>query len=382
MRDRLAWWRLRARAQIAWIAGSVAAVSTAATAAVIVYRPALGDTARTEATVEATALLSLIAIVVRVAPRRQAIVSGTMLGVAVSVWVWRFGDQAPASHPLQAVAWSGLWTMFAIGAALIGGCLRWTDARRRRALAHSHQAVRLEIARDLHDFVAHDISGIVVQAQATRFVADQDHDLDRALAALERIEVAGLRALASMDRTVHMLHESDAADPRTPMGEASAAVSGSAPAHAPLPGLTDLSELADQFSAAGTATVRLDLAPDLAASLPGDLSATAYRIVAEALTNVRRHAPAATTVTTTIRPSDGSALEVTVINDGTSPVRASVPRADRHGGFGLAGLTERVRALGGTLTAGPHSSQRCGGALDGWRVTALLPLTTSDSVIR
>lgn len=382
MRDRLAWWRLRARPKIAWIAGSVAAVSTASTAAVIVYRPALKDTARTEATVEAMALLSLIAIVVRVAPRRQAIVSGTLLGVAVSVWVWRFGDPAAASHPLQAVAWSALWTMFAIGAALIGGCLRWTDARRRRALAHSHQAVRLEIARDLHDFVAHDISGIVVQAQATRFVADQDHDLDRALAALERIEVAGLRALASMDRTVHMLHESDAADPRTPIREASAAVPGNTPAHAPLPGLTDLSELADQFSAAGTATVRLDLAPDLAASLPGDLSATAYRIVAEALTNVRRHAPAATTVTTTIRPSDGSALEVTVINDGTSLVRASVPRADRHGGFGLAGLTERVRALGGTLTAGPHSSQRCDGALDGWRVTALLPLTTSDSVIR
>jgi signal transduction histidine kinase len=382
MRDRLASWRLRARPKIAWIAGSVAAVSTAATAAVIVYRPALGDTARTEATVEAMALLSLIAIVVRVAPRRQAIVSGTLLGVAVSVWVWRFGDQAPASHPLQAVAWSGLWSMFAIGAALIGGCLRWTDARRRRTLAHSRQAVRLEIARDLHDFVAHDISGIVIQAQATRFVADQDHDLDRLVAALERIEVAGLRALASMDRTVHMLHESDAADPRTPIREGSAAVPGNAPAHAPLPGLTDLSELAEQFSAAGTATVRLDLAPDLAASVPGDLSATAYRIVAEALTNVRRHAPAATTVTTTIRPSDGSALEVTVINDGTSPVRASVPRADRHGGFGLAGLTERVRALGGTLTAGPHSSQRGGGALDGWRVTALLPLTTSDSVIR
>ncbi|MEU8803878.1 histidine kinase [Spirillospora sp. NPDC048819] len=333
MRDRLEWWRLRARPKIAWIAGSAAAVSTATTAAVIVYRPALGDTARTEATVEAMALLSLIAIVVRAAPRRQAIVSGTLLGVAVSVWVWRFGDRPPASHPLQAVAWSALWTMFAIGAALIGGCLRWTDVRRRRALAHSRQAVRLEIARDLHDFVAHDISGIVVQAQATRFVADQDHDLDRTLAALERIEAAGLRALASMDRTVHMLHESDAADPRTPTGEESAAGPG---ARAPLPGLTDLSELAEQFSAAGTATVRLDLAPDLAASLPGDLSATAYRIVAEALTNVRRHAPTATTVTTTIRPSGGSALEVTVSNNGTSPVRASVPRADRHGGFGLA----------------------------------------------
>ncbi|MFG2088953.1 MULTISPECIES: sensor histidine kinase [unclassified Spirillospora] len=379
MRDRLAWWRLRARpkiAWVAWIAGSVAAVSTTATAAVIVYRPALADTARTEATVEAMALLTLIAIVVRVAPRRQAIVSGALLGVAVSVWVWRFGDPDPASHPLQAVAWNALWAMFAVGAALIGGCLRWTDARRRRTLAHSHQAVRLEIARDLHDFVAHDISVIVLQAQATRFVADQDHDLGQALAALERIEVAGLRALASMDRTVHMLHESDA---RTPT---STAVPGNAPAHAPLPGLTDLSELAEQFSAPGTAAVRLDLAPDLAASLPGDLSATAYRIVAEALTNVRRHAPTATTVTTTVRPSGGSALEVTVTNDGTSAVRASVPRADRHGGFGLAGLTERVQALGGTLTAGPYSAQRGGAALDGWRVTALLPLTTSDSAIR
>ncbi|WP_443110020.1 sensor histidine kinase [Actinomadura sp. 3N407] len=357
----------------------MAAVSTAATAAVIIFRPVLGDIARTEATVEAVALLTLIAIAVRRAPRRQAIVSGTLLGVAVSVWVWRFDDGTSPSNLFHAVAWSGLWTIFSIGAALIGGYLRWTDARGRRALAHSRQAVRLEIARDLHDFVAHDISGIVMQAQATRFVTG--NDLDRALAALKRIEVTGLRALASMDRTVHMLHDPDAADLRMPIRETTAAVSGNARAHAPLPSLTDLSELTEQFSAAGTATVQLDLDPELAASLPGDLSATAYRIVSEALTNVRRHAPAATTVTTTIRPSDDSALEVTVTNDGAPPVRAPMPRADRHGGFGLAGLTERVQALGGTLTAGPYPDQRCG-ALDGWRVIALLPLTMSDSAIR
>ncbi|MFE1207772.1 histidine kinase [Streptomyces albidoflavus] len=92
---------------------------------------------------------------------------------------------------------------------------RWPEAR---------SAQRLQLSRDLHDFVAHDVSGIVVQAQAARFVATTDPS--QAVLALERIEKAGLNALASMDQTVQMLHGPEAA-----------------PATDPLPGVSQLPSL-------------------------------------------------------------------------------------------------------------------------------------------
>jgi signal transduction histidine kinase len=83
-------------------------------------------------------------------------------------------------------------------------------------------------------------------------------------------------------------------------------------------------------------------------------------VVIEALTNVRRHAPSATTVTVAVAVHSG-VVEVTVVDDG-----GAAPAAPRDGGgTGLAGLDERVRALGGDLHAGPHGA--------GWRVSCHLP---------
>ncbi|MFC7648972.1 sensor histidine kinase [Streptosporangium lutulentum] len=145
------------------------------------------------------------------------------------------------------------------------------DNGRRRAVTEAKRAQRLILARDLHDFVAHDVSGILVQAQAAQLAPGplpaQVTD------ALRRIEAAGLRALAAMDRTVQMLHEAD--ETRSGAGE-------------PLPGVDGLARLVDGYSP----SVRVDLSvePGLERRLSQETSATVYRVVTEALTNVRRHA--------------------------------------------------------------------------------------------
>ncbi|GAA3038620.1 hypothetical protein GCM10020000_16020 [Streptomyces olivoverticillatus] len=93
------------------------------------------------------------------------------------------------------------------------------------------------------------------------------------------------------------------------------------------------------------------------------------RVVVEALTNVRRHAPDASEVRVKVaRTAD--ALTVEVVDDGTER-RALSGRAERRGGLGLPGLAERVESLGGTLRAGA----RDGG---GWRLTAELPVGDAD----
>ncbi|MFF8955292.1 histidine kinase dimerization/phosphoacceptor domain-containing protein [Streptomyces sp. NPDC014894] len=150
---------------------------------------------------EAGLLLTLIVGVVRVAPRRQLRYAVPLAAFAVSVWpVPSLTDGSLA----EVVSVMVFWLVPVGGAVAVGGYPRRAAARRREAVDTARREQRLRLSRDLHDFVAHDISGIVVQAQAARFVAESAPE--QALLALERIERAGLNALASMDRTVAMLH--------------------------------------------------------------------------------------------------------------------------------------------------------------------------------
>lgn len=96
---------------------------------------------------------------------------------------------------------------------------------------------------------------------------------------------------------------------------------------------------------------------------PHEVQAAAFRVVQEALTNVRRHAADATEITVGLR-RDGGRLEVSVADDGRGGTQ--LPDAARGGGFGLVGLKERVTALGGELHAGPLPGH-------GWEIRALLP---------
>lgn len=112
---------------------------------------------------------------------------------------------------MEAAAQSSFFALGAAAAAATGGGLRTLETRRIRAVHEARRSQRLQLAGDLHDFVAHDVSGIVVLAQAAQVIgADRPEEV---LPLLRQIEASGLQALGSMDRTVHMLRSSDGTAP-------------------------------------------------------------------------------------------------------------------------------------------------------------------------
>ncbi|AQU71239.1 sensor histidine kinase [Streptomyces niveus] len=212
---------------------------------------------------------------------------------------------------------------------------REEEARRRVA------EERLRIARDLHDVVAHHIALVNVQAGVASHVMDKRPD--QAKEALAHVREASRSALNELRATVGLLRQSG--DPAAPTE--------------PAPGLALLDELVGTFRHAG---LPVDVArgdPD--SRLPAAVDLAAYRIIQEALTNVRKHAgPGAKAEVSVVRV--GPTVEVTVLDNGTGTGEP----ADGSG-HGLLGMRERVTALGGTLTAGP----RYGG---GFRTQAILPV--------
>lgn len=216
--------------------------------------------------------------------------------------------------------------------------------RERELLAHQQLLdERARIARELHDVVAHSVSLMVIQAGAARLQLGKDPEkADRALAT---VESTGRQAMTEMRRILGVLREgADSAD-----GEASAA-------RAPQPSLASITTLAEVST---DLPIGVHLHGDLD-ELPAGVEVNAYRIVQEALTNVRRHAGPVQQVDVTVR-REPSALVVEVADDGRG---ASVAT---QGGFGLAGMRERVAAYDGELVVGP----RVGG---GWRVRATFPV--------
>ncbi|RSS42599.1 sensor histidine kinase [Streptomyces sp. WAC08241] len=308
---------------------------------------------------EAAVLLVLLVITVRWAPSRHAAAAALPTGAAVAAWPLPL---LPDPSLLSLAGAAAFWSLPVLGAAVVGGYPRLMEHRRHRLVVENRRSQQLELARDLHDFVAHDVSGIVAQAQAARFVAASDPG--QALPALERIEAAGLSALKSMDRMVKTLHAADG-------GEAGAeAGSGRIDA---LPGIDALPALVERFSSTTPArSARLRVAPGAADGLSHAAGSTAYRVVVEALTNVRRHAAGASRIDIVLTPArtrgGDPALRVDVADNGGAPAgRTPLRRAgDGHGGRGLAGLRERVHAAGGTLSHG-HRPR------GGWRLVALLP---------
>ncbi|MCA1220560.1 sensor histidine kinase [Streptomyces sp. 8L] len=201
---------------------------------------------------------------------------------------------------------------------------------------------RLRIARDLHDVVAHHIALVNVQAGVAAHVMDKRPD--QAKEALAHVREASRSAIDELRATVGLLRQTG--DPEAPTE--------------PAPGLAQLDALVDTFRSAGL-PVRC-LVEDEAPRLPAAVGLAAYRVVQEALTNVRKHAGAdAKAEVSVVRAATG--IEVTVLDDGGSGPREVAP----GGGHGLLGMRERVTALGGSLVAEP----RYGG---GFRVQAILPV--------
>ncbi|MEU0108174.1 histidine kinase [Streptomyces sp. NPDC006251] len=257
------------------------------------------------------------------------------------------------------LAQSGPFGVFqGAGMAALGGYLRALAKRRRAAVAATQRAERLAMAADLHDFVAHHVTGILMQARMAQMVRTTDPEQLETL--LEGVVHGAAETLASMRRTVGFLRDS-----------LEETAEGKAAADRRIGTLASLPELVQGFGGPiGPQAVlhRDESVPD---DLPYDIQVAAYRVVQEALTNIRRHAADATEVAVHLA-HDGRALEVAVLDNGKGGT--ALPAAARGGGFGLVGLTERVTALGGELRTGPRPDR-------GWQVTAVLPAAAGDPAL-
>lgn len=219
----------------------------------------------------------------------------------------------------------------------------------RRERLHGERAAaaeeRARIAREMHDVIGHGVGVIALQADAAAAALDSRPDLARAPVAAIR-ESAG-EAMREMRRVLRMWNRDD---------EGTDDAGADDEARHPRPGLADLPRLVDRARRAGAVidvTVEGEPQPVTTST---DLAL--YRVAQEALTNARRHAPGAP-VCLTLRWS-ATGVRLSVLDHGPGPEGVS-------SGYGLAGMRERVRLLGGDLSAGPAP----GG---GFCVEARLPL--------
>lgn len=220
--------------------------------------------------------------------------------------------------------------------AIIGAEVRARNTRRRRQIEQVKLMERSQLARELHDTVAHHVSAIAVQAQAGRELAKSN-----AVAAVETlavIENEASKTLQEMRAMVGALRDGD--DPEL----------------TPSRGVADLENLA--ANAGDSPPVHVDVEGNLD-DLPPAVDSAIYRLAQESITNAIRHARAATQVSVHVS-GDGPSLRLVVEDDG----EPSLARSDS--GYGLVGMEERAKLLGGSFSAGPIPGR-------GWRVTAVIP---------
>lgn len=222
-------------------------------------------------------------------------------------------------------------------ALTLGAITRYRDSVRSERLEQVRLHERERLARDLHDTVAHHVSAIALRAQAG--IATAAADPAAAGAALQAIQTEASATLREMRSLVGVLR--DEADLRSP-------VVGAA-------------ELRALGAWSGGAGFRLDIEGDLE-SLPAPTAAALYRIVQEAVTNARRHAPSATLIDVRVGVGQQQ-VDVLIHDDGVASGRGAE-------GFGIRGMVERADLLGGVCTAAADEA-------GGWTVAATLPIARS-----
>ena len=230
-------------------------------------------------------------------------------------------------------------SIFLLFPATLAATVRYWTTSRLRELDQVKLRERAELARELHDTVAHHVSAIAIRAQAGRVVAATNPEA--ALDALEVIEEEASRALAELRIMVGGLREDEAA------------------ALVPQPGVADLERLARSMG--DRPRVEVDLSGDLDDLRPS-VGAAVYRIAQESVTNAVRHARHATRIQVRVA-GDADCVRLTVSDDG-EPGSAVSGLA----GYGLVGMKERATLLGGSFEAGPGPER-------GWTVDAVLPRT-------
>ncbi|SUD48617.1 Sensor histidine kinase desK [Nocardia otitidiscaviarum] len=273
-------------------------------------------------------------------------------GWSVAVIVGLAVDHAPFWRMASAVA-AGAY----IGLPLLSGLYlrgqrqlaaslraRAAEAETRRAAAehHARTAERSAMARELHDVIAHHMASIVLRIGVARHVVRAD---DRLGAVLDDVHDTAAAALADSRRLLVALRDPALGQVALVEPEAVAA---------------ELDAAVERVRAAGfTVTAEIAVPPGLDAI--GRL--TLLRLVQESLTNVMKHAPAASPVSVSVLRS-GDAVAVTVRSAGTGAATG-----DSGDGQGIVGMRERVALTGGTLSAGPDGA--------GWTVSALLPIAAA-----
>ena len=226
--------------------------------------------------------------------------------------------------------------VFAISPALLGATVRYRSYARSRDRDRAVLREREQLARELHDTVAHHVSAIAIQAQAGQILAADNPDAPRQ--ALRVIEEEASRTLAEMRAIVGALRQGDE------------------PELAPVPGIADIERLVPGTGEQPRVEVELSGGLD---DLTPAVDAAIYRLAQESITNALRHARHATSVEVTVS-DQGQLVRLTVRDDGEPTHTGTEP------GFGLIGMTERAKLLGGSLEAGPGPGR-------GWVVTAVIP---------
>jgi signal transduction histidine kinase len=224
-------------------------------------------------------------------------------------------------------------------ACAVGFAVRYASELRTEEIAGVRSREREELARELHDTVAHHVSAIAVRAQAGRVVAATRPEA--AVDALWVIEEEASRALEEMRSMVGSLRRGDQADLR------------------PQQGVRDLSRL-ERLGEESGPRVTVTVVGDVDELRPS-VDAACFRLAQEAVTNALRHARRASEVQVRVDGGD-EVVRLTVVDDGEGG-GASTPSTP---GFGLIGMAERAKLLGGTFDAGPSAS-------GGWTVDATLP---------
>jgi len=220
-------------------------------------------------------------------------------------------------------------------------------AERERSAAQAVTIERVRIARELHDIVAHHVSLMGVQAGAARRVIG--HDPEQATASLGVVEQSARTAVEELRRMLGTLRaDEDGGD------DVRAAPSTE--------GLGRIGELADSARTAGHPTEYVVVGS--VRDVPPTVSAVAYRIAQEAVTNVLKHAGPTARADVRVRYLDDG-VEVEVTDDGHGD---RAPRNNAGSGLGHVGMRERVAAVGGRIEIGPR-------ARGGWLVRAWLPTT-------
>ena len=272
-----------------------------------------------------------------------AVAAASLLGLDLFVSLMQDPGEITFHWTVTALVWSAGFGLRTLERRARASMRRAIDAEVGAAELAMRAVVeeRARIARELHDIVAHSVSSMVVQAGAAEAAAD---DADYVRSTLASIRSTGNDALAEMRRLVSVLRVTDDA----PLS--------------PQPRLAALPALVERTTAEGTPT-RLKVSGE-AGQLPAGVDLALYRIVQEALTNVRRHARASRCEV--CLHYGGDAVSVEVVDDGCGGA------GDTTGsGHGLIGMRERADLYGGELVAGPMPS-------GGFAVRATLPVSPTS----